>query len=324
MGRRLSRWGREMIETVRGQIEPEELGRTLGHEHVFVLTPDSQTNWSDEWDETARIAEAVAQLRQVAAAGYRTIVDPTVDGLGRDVARIQRVNEQVPDLNIVVATGIYTWAEVPFFFSFRSDAAMVDAFVRDLAVGIKGTGGVKAGFLKCAVHEAGLVPGVERVLRNVCAARRITGSPVMVHTHAGSRNGFEVRRVLAELGVPPSSVVLAHCGAATDVDYLVALADDGFFLGMDQFGLSSAAGAEERVQLVVTMCERGYAQSMMLSHDTASYIDWIDPAVRLPDWHYLHIERDVLPRLREAGVTETQIGQMLVDNPRRWLTSRGA
>lgn len=312
-----------MVETVRGPVRSEDLGRTLGHEHVFVLTPDSQANWSDEWHEDERVAQAVAQLSELTAAGYRTIVDPTVDGLGRDVSRIQRVNEQVPELNIVVATGIYTWADVPFFFSFRPDTVMVDAFVRDLTDGIRGTDGVKAGFLKCAVHEAGLVPGVERVLRNVCAAHRATGAPVMVHTHAGTRNGLEVRRVLSEEGVPPSSVVLAHCGGATDLDYLAGLADEGFFLGMDQFGLY-APDAADRVQLVVTMTERGYSESMMLSHDAASYIDWVDPSVRIPDWHYLHIQRDVLPQLDDAGVTEDQIDEMLIGNPRRWLTSRGA
>lgn len=309
---------------MRGPVPAEDLGRTLGHEHVFVLTPDSQANWSDEWDEDQRMAEAVDQLRELTAAGYRTIVDPTVDGLGRDVSRIRRVNEQVPDLNIVVATGIYTWADVPYYFSFRPDRAMVDAFVKDLTDGIKGTEGIKAAFLKCAVHEAGLLPGVERVLRNVCAAHRATGAPVMVHTHAASRNGLEVRRVLSEEGVPPSSVVLAHCGGgADDIDYLVGLAEEGFFLGMDQFGLY-APDAAERVRLVVAMCERGYSGSMMLSHDAASYIDWIEPSVRIADWHYLHIERDVLPQLGEAGVKQGQIDEMLIDNPRRWLTSRGA
>jgi phosphotriesterase-related protein len=35
-----------------------------------------------------------------------------------------------------------------------------------------------------------------------------------------------------------------------------------------------------------------------------------------PLWHYNHISDDILPALRSAGVTEAQIGQMLVDNPR--------
>jgi phosphotriesterase-related protein len=69
------------------------------------------------------------------------------------------------------------------------------------------------------------------------------------------------------------------------------------------------------------MCRRGFAERMMLSHDAACYIDWIDPNVMafMPDWNYLHIANDVLPYLREHGVSEEQITTMLVDNPRRYF-----
>ena len=36
--------------------------------------------------------------------------------------------------------------------------------------------------------------------------------------------------------------------------------------------------------------------------------------------HYEHIHRDVLPALRDKGVTEEQIAAMLVDNPCRYFT----
>ena len=60
---------------------------------------------------------------------------------------------------------------------------------------------------------------------------------------------------------------------------------------------------------------------MVLSQDASCYIDWIDPDVMpfLPQWHYLHIDEDVLPYLREHGVTEEQIDTMLVDVPRRFF-----
>ena len=35
-----------------------------------------------------------------------------------------------------------------------------------------------------------------------------------------------------------------------------------------------------------------------------------------PRWHYTHISDDILPALRKAGVSEDQIDQMLVRNPR--------
>jgi phosphotriesterase-related protein len=314
------------IPTVRGPADSAALGTTLMHEHVFVLTADVQQNFPEHWDEDARVEDAVARLTALRATGVTTIVDPTVVGLGRDIPRIQRINARV-DLNIIVATGIYTYADLPFFFRFRGPGVnpdlpdpMVDMFVRDLTEGIAGTG-VRAAFLKCAIDEPGMTRDVERVLRAVARAHHRTGAPIMVHTHPGTGRGLEVRALLGEEGVDPGRVLLAHSGDTTDADHLSVLADAGFLLGMDRFGLDLAISGDDRIAIVVEMVRRGYAERMVLSHDASCHIDWIDPALAaaMPDWHYLHLHDDVLPALRERGVTEAQIDQMLVDNPRRYF-----
>ena len=319
------------VQTVRGPVPTAELGQVLMHEHIFVLTPDVQQNHPEEWgSEEQRIADAVAKLQELAATGVTTIVDPTVIGLGRYIPRIQRIAEQV-DLNIVVATGCYTYEDVPFFFHHRGPALnaalgtevpdpMVDMFVRDVTEGIAGTG-VKAAFLKCAIDSPGLTPGVERVMRAVARAHQQTGVPITVHTHPGSRQGLAVQKVLAEEGVDPRRVVLGHSGDTTDVDHLSELAEAGFVLGMDRFGINLDTTFEARADTVVEMCRRGYAESMVLSQDASCYIDWVDPGVMamLTDWRYTHIHEDVLPYLREHGVTDEQIDTMLVANPRRYF-----
>lgn len=316
-----------LIPTARGPVDTAELGTTLMHEHVFVLTADSQAQWSDEWDEQRRVTDAVARLRELRATGVRTIVDPTVDGLGRDVARIARINAEVPDLNIVVATGIYTYTDVPHFFAHRGPGIspdlpepMVELFVRDIEQGIQGTP-IRAGLLKCAIDHHGLMPGVERVLRAVAQAHLRTGVPIMVHTHPGSRTGTEVHRVLTELGVPARRVLLAHSGDTTDADHLTELAEAGYWLGMDRFGIDTTLDFAGRVGIVAEMARRGFAGQMVLSQDAACYIDWVQPEIMpmLPNWTYLHVLRDVVPALREHGVTDKQIAQMLVDNPRRYF-----
>lgn len=321
------------VETVRGPVDTTALGRTYMHEHVFVLTPEVQQNFPEDWgDEDTRVADAVEKLTALAAQGVTTIVDPTVIGLGRYIPRIVRINEQVPDLNIVVATGCYTYSDVPWFFHLRGPGLgealgvdipdpMVDMFVRDITDGIADTG-VKAAFLKCAIDTKGLTKGVERIMRAVAKASLATGAPITVHTHPGSETGLEVKRVMCdEEGVDPSRIVLGHSGDSADVDHLSALAEAGFVLGMDRFGIHAETTFEARCDTVVELCRRGLTESMVLSHDASCYIDWIDPAALqfMPQWHYLHIHDDVLPYLREHGVTDEQIDAMLVDNPRRYF-----
>jgi phosphotriesterase-related protein len=326
------------VETIRGPVDTADLGRTYMHEHVFVLDADTQANYPAEWgSEDERVADAVEKLKALAAQGIKSIADPTVVGLGRYIPRIQRIAEQVPELNIVAATGCYTYDQVPFFFYYRdpelyaalgSDQPdpMIEMFTGDITDGIAGTG-VKAAFLKCAIDHHGLTKGVERIMRAVARTHRATGAPITVHTHPGSQAGLVVKRVMCdEEGVDPSRVVLGHSGDSSDVDHLRALADEGFILGMDRFGINVETTFEARADTLVEMCSRGYADRMVLAHDAACYIDWMDPNLRaaLTQWHYLHIHDDVLPYVRERGVSEAQIETMLVENPRRYFENVSA
>ena len=79
---------------------------------------------------------------------------------------------------------------------------------------------------------------------------------------------------------------------------------------MDRFGLDNILSFEDRVDTVAKMCARGHADKMVLAHDASCHIDWLPEAALplvLPNWHYLHIHNDVLPALRQRGVTEDQI-----------------
>ncbi len=314
-----------LVETVRGPVDVGSLGQVLMHEHVFVLSEEVRQNYPGSWAEDDRVDEAIGKLSALAARGCQTIVDPTVLGLGRDIRRIMRVADGT-SLNIIVATGLYTYNEVPLYFKYRLAGEdgidpMVALFVSDIRDGVSGTS-VKAAFLKCAIDDQGLTPGVERVLRAVGRAHVETGAPVTVHTHPHSGTGRDAVRVLGEEGVDLTKVVLGHSGDSTDLDYLSELADTGCLLGMDRFGLDIITPFEDRVATVAAMCERGHAGSMVLSHDASCYIDWFPPEVVplfAPAWHYEHLFDDVLPALQSRGVTERQIETMLVDNPRRYF-----
>jgi phosphotriesterase-related protein len=164
-------WQHPTVETTRGPVAADDLGRVLMHEHIFVLTAEMQQNYPDEWgSEDDRVADAVSRLRELPRNGISTIVDVTAIGQGRNIPRVKRIADQVPELNIVVATGIYTFDEIPLFFWRRPEETMTEFFVRDITEGIAGTG-VKAGMLKCAVDTKGLTSGVEHVLRAVARAR---------------------------------------------------------------------------------------------------------------------------------------------------------
>ncbi|HJQ25147.1 MAG TPA: phosphotriesterase-related protein [Blastocatellia bacterium] len=321
------------VNTVRGPVDTDRLGVTLMHEHVFVLSTEIMQNYPEGWgDEEKRVSDAIARLNELKARGVDSIVDLTVIGLGRYIPRIERI-AAATDLNIIVATGVYTYNDVPMYFHFQGPGTelggpefMTDMFVRDINEGIAGTG-VRAAILKCATDQQGVTPGVERVLRAVARAHRQTGVPISTHTHAHTERGLEQQHIFEEEGVDLSRVVIGHSGDTTDTDYLEKLIARGSYIGMDRFGIDVLLPFEDRVNTVARMCELGHADKMVLSHDAACFNDLLPeaalPAV-LPNWHYLHIHNDVIPALRARGVTDEQLNQMLVENPRKIFERQGA
>lgn len=313
------------VETARGPIDTQALGHVLMHEHVFVISTEIQQNYPEDWgSEDKRLADAVKRLNELKAAGIDTILDPTALGLGRHIPRIKTVADRI-GLNIIVATGLYTFDVLPHYFNSRSEDVMTSMFVRDIVDGIADTG-IRAGVIKCATDQPGVTPGVERVLRCCARAHRQTGAPITTHTHARTRRGLEQQKIFKEEGVDLSRVVIGHCGDTDDLVYLEEIMANGSYLGMDRFGIDALLSTEKRVEVVAELCRRGYADRLVLSHDAACYLDWIPgelPPPRLRHWNYLHISKDVLPMLRARGVTEEQIRQMLVDNPRQYFERQG-
>ena len=321
-----------VVESVRGPVDLGRLGQTLMHEHVFVLSTEHVQNYgSSWWDEEARVADAIAKLNALYAKGIHTIVDPTVWGLGRYIPRIQRIAAATP-VNIIVATGLYVYEELPQQYAHRGPGLLIDIpepmvtdFSHDITEGIGDTG-VKAAFLKCCMETAELTPGVERIARAIARTHLETGAPITVHTSGPHQGGRTAVRIFTEEGVDLSKVVIGHAGDSNDLDYLTELADSGVLLGMDRFGLDLFNPGAERIKTIAALAARGYAASMVLSHDANCFIDYFGAAhdavraAAAPNWHYEHISDDVLPALLAAGVTQAQVDTMMIENPVRYFT----
>ena len=44
----------------------------------------------------------------------------------------------------------------------------------------------------------------------------------------------------------------------------------------------------------------------------------------MPNWHYLHIHNDVIPALKDRGISDEQLRTMLVDDPLRIFENQDA
>jgi phosphotriesterase-related protein len=317
-----------IVHTFRGPVDPSDLGMTLIHEHVFVRNLELEVNLPDpEWDRSAAIDAAVAGLVELEALGVRTVVDLTVPGLGRDVRLVAEVAERSP-VHLISATGWYTSNVLPVYFQFHGPGRQIDGpepltelFVGDIRHGIAGTD-VRAGMIKVMTDADGFTPDVARVMTAAAAAHRETGVTITTHSHPVTRNGLEQQSFLSKRGVSAERIIIGHSGDSEDLDYLRELMDHGSTIGMDRFGMEQVLPDDRRVQTVLALLEQGYADRMVLSHDAAFYSHVTPPSWRArsaPRWRMDTISRHIIPALRDAGVTQDDLDQMIVRNPRRLL-----
>jgi len=312
------------IETTAGPIEDSELGRTLGHEHLLSSSEATRAQFPHLYDRELEHQLALDAVRAAMAHGVKTIVDPCVQDLGRDIHYMAQVAEET-GIQLVAATGIYLehYTFLPHFFQNRDEDALVGAFVHDLEQGIQGTD-IKAAFLKCAADAPGITPDVEKLHRAVAKASLQTGASIMAHSAPKDGTGLEQMRIFTEEGIDPAKVQIAHTGDTDDLDYIEKLLATGATTGMDRYGLDMFLPQDQRDATVIELLKRGYAERMVLSHDYCAFIDWypIEMApVLAPKWSMTLIFEEVLPTLHAAGVTEEQTDLMLGETTRRWLTA---
>lgn len=305
------------IQTATGPLDTDELGFTLMHEHVLVMSWNYRMQYPAAFDREVELALAVDRLVEAQAVGVKTIVDLTPIDLGRDAAYIRDAAE-ASGMQIVVATGFYYQHPFPGASAPSRPVALHDLMLRDITEGIGDTG-VRAGVIKCAtepeMHETN-----EMILRASAQVHRETGVPICTHTQPRNRTGLDQIRVFRDEGVDLGRVVIGHSDDAEDIDYLLEILDSGAYCGMDRIGLPFPRTSEQRADMVAALVERGYAERITLSHDSCALSGGIPhdlKAERLPDWRLTHIPQDIFPMLRERAVTEEQLTTMTVENPRR-------
>lgn len=319
----------QTVQTVTGEISAEELGLTLIHEHFYSSDEAVSVQWPHVRDRGREHELALESAEAVKSHGVTTVVEPTAMLLGRDVEASRALAEET-GLQIVLCTGIYTYDYLPQFLANRDADFIASLFVHDIENGIQGTD-VKAAFIKCAADEPGITPNIEKIHRAVARASLETGAPIMAHSRPASGTGPKQVEIFLEEGVPAERIQIAHTGDTDDLDYIEGLLDAGVSIGLDRYGLDLFLPTAARNATLLELLERGYVERMFLSQDfdipIANGLDWYPPEVleqlqaagAATDWGMTFIFEQVIPALKEAGMTDDQLDTILVENPKRWL-----
>ncbi|MCL2323278.1 MAG: hypothetical protein FWC47_14395 [Oscillospiraceae bacterium] len=318
-----------IINSVSGPLDTSELGVTLMHEHIIILEPSLRFAYSNDWinkdDICNQFAEKIGRIKKF---GFKTLVDPTPINLGRDVVIAKEAAERA-GIQVIVSTGVYYMEAL--WMDMRVDPDYTaELWIRDIETGIQGTD-IKAAFIKCATEaKPGITESNKNLLKAAARASKKTGAPIYTHSNPIGELGLYQQEELFKEGVSPHKIVIGHSFDTCDTDYVRRLIKNGTYVGCDRIGYETLAPIEKLAHCVKELCNEGYSKYIMLSHDSMSTSDLafaLTPFKRDPSKNrllggYHIIFESFLPRLRELGVSEDQIDDMMVKNPRRYFEGR--
>jgi len=299
------------VMTVTGPVPADQLGLTLMHEHLFLdLTKDTWTNNNFLTDPDLTLQE----LQRYKDAGGVTLVDQPHRGLGRDPLAVKDMAER-SGLNIVLGSGWYREPYYePYLYRWKTDR-IAEQITRDVAEGIDDTG-VRAGIIgEIGAHFTWISPVEERMLRAAARAQTKTGVTLTLHATRAPL-GLDQLDILKEEGVDPRRVVVGHAHSYPHHAYHVEVARRGAFLTFDRMGITNEYERQRNVRLICKLLDAGFVKHVMLSQDVCYKSD----LVAYGGLGYAFVPVGFAAILREAGVTDEQLHQMLIDNPRRALT----
>jgi phosphotriesterase-related protein len=333
-----SAWAKEtpagMINTVRGPISPDKLGTTLMHEHFTC----AYSGWFADAtiapeDYKAALKKNIEVVRAAKAVGIQTIVDATPNDVGGRNPEFYTKLAKKTGINIICSTGLYTdhWGS-PAYWKTRVmwgqdiSQMIAELFIKEITEGI-GKSGVKAGVIKVATGGE-MTPYEASVLKAAVIAQKATGVPIITHTE-GPTGGVEQAELFIKEGADLKKVMIGHVSNSKDIEYHKAILAKGVYVGFDRIGLDILTPFDVNVKNVAELCKLGYANKIMLSHDTINF--WLGRPIpvlsdkALPifaNWRIDTISTRFIPALKKLGVTDEQIKTMMVDNPRNFFLGK--
>ena len=324
---------KKKIQTVTGSIGPEDLGRTLSHQHILFGYPGWQNAVGAPFREEEQLEKACRVLNDAKERfGLRTIIDATPGDCGRMPEFLKKVSLRT-GVNIIMTSGYYYEGEgAPAYFRFRmvkgnAEREIYNMLYREVTEGVGDTG-VRAGVLKVSTGRGAVTEYEDLFLRAAARVSAETGTPIITHTQAGTMGAEQARRLIS-YGADPKRIAIGHLDNCTDMDEILTIAEHGVYLGFDRMGIQRYTGSpleSRKLAVIFGAAGLGYSDRILLAHDSIITMlgdPWIyspEDAEDLKDWDWVHVFRNVMPRLIRMGLTEETVERFVADNPQRFLS----
>ena len=343
-----------MVNSVTGELSRKDLGIITPHEHIFINlsaffderplrdieNPAEEKVKMEHLGQLSRDPYALKdnlkmddyetqkkEILRFKKAGGTTMVDATMPGIGRDPEMLKKISEET-GINVIMGTGYYVGSTHPDGLEKMSEEEIAEEMVKELTDGVDG---VKAG----VIGEIGISEIFDdkerRVLRAAAIAHKKTGAGVLVHINPWTTNGVEAMEILLEKGVSPDRIAISHIDVEDREDYVLSMLEKGVYVEFDNFGKEYFVDMEarrdgygcfvtdvQRIEFLKTLISKGYLNQILLSCDVC-----LKTLLRTyGGWGYDHVLVNIVPMMKEFGISDADIDTMLRKNPADFLCGR--
>ena len=345
------------IQTVRGLIDPSQLGRTLMHEHfLFDLRPmhkrlpwDTDGSYANakatprlrsklQWDWFGNIDElfvddesmVIDEVELFKAAGGGAIVDCTTVGLARNPEALRRISDAT-GVHVTMGAGYYQDRCLPASFDVLTEDQIADEIVRDIVDGVPGARTADGSPIKAGhIGEIGTTTPTERELRSLRGAARAQGrTGAMLNIHQSYVPGDRaIQHMLADVieqnGGNLRRTVFSHMDrTGQDFEQQLSLLRRGITISYDEFGYENGNRAWDRSSIQDVQRVRDIARlaeaGFMGQLAVAHDISFKRMLVANGGWGFAHLLERVVDGFRWAGLSDADVDQLLIHTPARLL-----
>ena len=305
------------VMTVTGPVAAADLGVTLPHEHVLVDFVGADKITLDRYDADEVFRTMLPRLARAREAGCRTLFECTPAYLGRDPNLLKRLSAE-SGVRLVTNTGYYGAAGNKYLPAPARDEDADALAARWLAEWENGIGdtGVRPGFIKIGVDGGPLSDLHRKLVRAAARTHRRSGLTIACHTGDG-RAALDQLNVLKEEGVSPAAWVWVHANAERDPAAHLQAARAGGWVEFDGVGPQDNG---RHVQLVLNLRRQNLLGRVLISQDAGWYNVGTPGGGNIRPYDFLFTR--FLPALKENGLTDAELRQLTVENPRDAFTFR--
>lgn len=300
------------IHTIKGLLNPNDLGFTYTHEHLILYPPEIMMREDPDF-ALPNESNAIKELELFRKAGGDSLVEATAIDAGRDVKALKRIADST-EVNIIFTTGFNKGRLYPNWVIKAEVDELAELMINEIMNGVDNTG-FKPGILKCGSWYNVIEPEEEKVTRAVARAHIKTGAPIWVHTEVGTM-GLEQLDILKEENVDLTKVCIGHSDRNADLWYHKKILERGAYLGYDGPSKIKYYPDSVRIELIKSILKAGYRDKLLISGDMGrkSYVKSYGGG---PGFEF--ILRNFIPRLLEEDLTKEDVEQIWVKNPAKYL-----